>query len=132
MKFSKIIEPESGGYTNNTESWILILGISYLPTVSPDGPGLYEDGVGVVRDLQDNIVDQMGFVQFQDYLYTSGSSSYSFSHSVGFMKPFILVPPGYNIENFGYAIAFFMDYDEVEEFIMNHKEILGSSKVMSP
>ncbi|MEM3860695.1 MAG: hypothetical protein QW478_15095 [Candidatus Micrarchaeaceae archaeon] len=134
MKFSKIVEPPEGGFTNTTNSWILVVGISYLPTVNPNSPTITEDGVGVVRDEEGNIIDQMGFVEFQDYLYTPSSSttSYPFSHSIGFMKSFVLVPPMYNIENFGYAMAFYLSYEEVEEFLKNSANVIMSGKVMYP
>jgi len=116
MKYSEIVEPSEGGFVNNTNSWILVKGISYFPTVAPVLGQSVDDGVGVVLDKEGNILDQLAFLW--SYAFSTGNTNQPYlPFSYGFQKEYVLVPPGCKIQNFGFAVAFYLDYDEVMEFL---------------
>ena len=116
MRYTELEEPEEGGFINNTNSWILIKGISYFPTVTPAIGQEVEDGVGVVLDNKGNILDQLAFL-WTNTIETGNTSEPYLNYAYGWQKEYILVPPGCKVQNFGFAIAFYLDFPEVCEFL---------------
>ncbi|MEM3860333.1 MAG: hypothetical protein QW478_13200 [Candidatus Micrarchaeaceae archaeon] len=130
MKFAEIIEP-SEGFLNNSNSYFLVLGIFYLtiPNLSSQGVGRFDNGQLV--DQNGNDVDAFVAVLTNNYPLSgtmpvwNGTSvvneSFSYpSYTITVVQKFwMLVPPGYTLKNFGYAIGFWLSPEEIEEMILS-------------
>ncbi|MEM3265722.1 MAG: hypothetical protein QXH07_07190 [Thermoplasmata archaeon] len=163
MKFSEIVEP-SGGWVNNTTGFFLVIGIYDRGYPTPTGSGNYENRNGVLVDPNGNTVDVFYDIVTQVVKYsgnvnqgTNGSmpvwngssvvndpySSPSFTQDIYNSTTFIiqkskmLIPPGYKFSGFGYAIGFWLDDNEVREYILHTGEseniqISGNNNVIGP
>jgi len=116
MRYTELIEPPEGGFINTTHDWILIKGIEYFPTVNPVVGQEIEDGVGVVLDQNGDIVDQLSFL-WTNVISTGNTSEPYLGFSYGWQKEYVLVPPSFKIQNFGHAIAFYLNFKELVEFL---------------
>jgi hypothetical protein len=84
---------------------------------NPSAPGLYNYSVGTLEDQNGNVVDTFYNIIIQDYEVTGSLSDEAFAHAVGFQKGKMLVPPGYSFKNFEYAYGFWLDPEEVKDWI---------------
>ncbi|MEM3907686.1 MAG: hypothetical protein QXZ17_12630 [Nitrososphaerota archaeon] len=129
MKFAELEEPP-GGYTNNSDSFFLVLGITNTNVTPPTGTGVTFSNSGALQDQIGATVDFFKVVAVivnswslpmpvwngssivnENYtLYTSAAAIYS--------KSIMLIPPGYKFSNFGIAIGFWLTAEEVEKMIM--------------
>jgi len=116
MRYTELTEPPEGGFINTTNDWILIKGIEYFPTVTPAIGQEIEDGVGVVLDQNGNIVDQLAFL-WTNTISTGNTSEPYLAYAYGWQKEYVLVPPSFKIQNFGHAVAFYLNFKEVCEFL---------------
>ncbi|MEM3862389.1 MAG: hypothetical protein QW203_07925 [Thermoplasmatales archaeon] len=129
MKFAEIIEPE-GGFLNDSNSYFLVIGILYTHITPPSGTGTYYGNSGVLMDQNGNGVDffKITIIQVSSWSLPmpvwNGSSVVTENYTLYTTAPFIyqksvmLVPPGYRLSDFGYAIGFWLSPDEVEQMIL--------------
>ncbi|MEM4091202.1 MAG: hypothetical protein QXQ46_10790 [Thermoplasmatales archaeon] len=130
MKFSEIVEP-SGGYRNNTTSYFLVLDISGTAyTGILNSTGVYTATAGILRDPNGNNVGVFKMIavvvssipstmtvwngtsmESEPIDFIVSNTEYSERHNM-------LIPPGYYFIGFGYAIGFWLDEDEVREYIL--------------
>ncbi|MEM4067681.1 MAG: hypothetical protein QXV17_12570 [Candidatus Micrarchaeaceae archaeon] len=156
MKFSEIIEP-SGGYRNNTTSYFLVLDIAGTTyTAMLNSTGVYTAASGILRDPNGNDVGYFKFIavvvssvpstmtvwngtsmESEPINFIVSNTEYSERHNM-------IIPPGYYFINFLYAIGFWLDEDEIREYILHNSEkgknistskdssIIGSSTKENP
>ncbi|MEM4005059.1 MAG: hypothetical protein QXM43_05425 [Desulfurococcaceae archaeon] len=129
MKFSEIIEP-SGGYVNTSHDYFLVLGIYDRGYPTPTGTGNFENRNGVLTDPNGNTVDVFYDIVVQVSQWTNnmtvwnGTSMETEPYTQNTTQVFILekkemlVPPSYRLSGFGYAIGFWLTFDEVQEYIL--------------
>ncbi|MEM3423882.1 MAG: hypothetical protein QXE51_04895 [Nitrososphaeria archaeon] len=137
MKFSEIFEPTSTfpvpelvGYTNNTTSWFLVLGIQLKALPGITGYGEFENRMGILYDPNGNYVDCFYdiFVEIQTWNSSmtvwNGASMESEPITIYTSTPFVfakksmLIPPNFKFQNFRIAYGFWLSYEEVEEYIL--------------
>jgi len=132
MKFSEITQDQDGNWTNNTNSFFLVIGIGQQLFPNPSSPGTYPSQKGILNDPNMNIVDifynvQVQIIQWNDTMTVwNGSAMESepktdvTAVAIIHERERMLVPPGYTLQYFGYAIGFWLDENEVEEYILGH------------
>ena len=113
VKFVYIAEDP---YTNQSDEFILILGIWQEDVPIPSSPGLTYQINGVLRDPNGNLV--YAFTQFasQDYEVTGTLSDEAYSHSYS-LKTIMVIPPGWKFEHFHLATGIQGTLEELAPFI---------------
>jgi len=131
MKFSEIIEPP-GGYINTTHSYFLVLGIFDRGYPNPTGTGNFESRNGSLIDINQNTVDVFYDIIIQVEQWTDSMTvwngtamesepiTHTTSTSIIIEKKEMLIPPGFKLLSFGYAIGFWLTAEEVEEYVKGH------------
>ncbi|MEM3873322.1 MAG: hypothetical protein QXE05_12250 [Nitrososphaeria archaeon] len=149
MKFSEIAEPE-GGYKNNTTSYYLVLDIALDPVItSINSTGSFGTSTGTLYDPNGISV---GFFKTVNIVISSIPSTMTVwngtsmeSEPINFIVPTVqfisrhnmLVPPGYTLKNFDYAIGFWLTEEEVEQYILHgaiekEKIQIASGNIIGP
>lgn len=123
MKFSQLNEPETGGYTNTSNSFFLVIGIYNRGFPEPTEPGNTTNQNGILKDPSKKIIGVYNSITFYDYSYSPSSGVYEgFSHTLNSSNNKMWIPPGYNFSSFTYAIGFWFTAEEVTKYY------LGSGK----
>ncbi|MEM3193227.1 MAG: hypothetical protein QW292_14305 [Candidatus Parvarchaeota archaeon] len=145
MKIGEISEASKGsGWTNDTNSYFMVMGIQGIPYPAPRGSGIFTAQAGMLYDTGGNQVDAFYtlITEISEYTQsvsqgTNGSmpvwngssvvdeaySSPSFSQTqylasnFSIVKPFMIIPPGYTFKLFALAWGFWLSLDELMEMI---------------
>ncbi|MEM3872849.1 MAG: hypothetical protein QXE05_09860 [Nitrososphaeria archaeon] len=133
MKFSEIKEP-SGGFKNNSTSYFLVLDIADNPAVSSmDSIGSYSSFAGSLVDPNGVPVANFKFIFINvssvQSTMTVWNGTSMVSEPINFIIPTVqyiarhemLIPPGYSFNNFGYAIGFWLTFEELQEYLLKGK-----------
>ncbi|MEM4067513.1 MAG: hypothetical protein QXV17_11730 [Candidatus Micrarchaeaceae archaeon] len=138
MKFAEITEP-SGGYKNTTSSYFLALGIAFLDTPSTLNTGWQSNQNGILIDPNGNVVDRFFWIDVNVSAFSSSmtvwngtsmeSEPYTSYTAVAIVdrKSSMLVPPQFTLKNFGYAIGFWLTFEETKEYLLKGNISVGKN-----
>ena len=112
----KFLEITEDPFTNQSNLFILILGIAFFGLPNPTGTGSYTTLTGALIDPGGNTVTHYSQLGTQDFEVTGTLSDEAFAHSFT-VKNIVAIPPGWVFKDFTYAYGVQGTLEELAPFI---------------